>query len=186
MSVFSWIVDRFSKKPVPIDPNPVLPPAPAAPPPEADAFVISLLALHNRARQVAGAARLLMEPRLCRAAQAHAAWMAANRSVDHFEATGTVGFDGAAFTDRVRAHGYKFQAAGENIAAGQRTEGDVMAAWTSSPLHYRNMVSDAYRDVGFGRAADADGRVYWCAVFGTQAAGRSLTVTIPPALVTKG
>jgi uncharacterized protein YkwD len=56
---------------------------------------------------------------------------------------------------------------GENIAFGQRTVSEVMASWMGSPGHRRNIEAD-FRDIGVGIAFDANGRIYWCVVFGRR------------------
>jgi hypothetical protein len=52
--------------------------------------------------------------------------------------------------DRLRAAGYGFRAAGENIAAGQRDPADVMNAWMNSSGHRRNILSTNFREIGVG------------------------------------
>ena len=68
--------------------------------------------------------------------------------------------------DRIRAAGYEWSRWGENIAAGFDDEADVFQAWMHSPEgHRRNVLNPAFVHTGFGRAVDARGRVWWCAVF---------------------
>jgi uncharacterized protein YkwD len=58
-----------------------------------------------------------------------------------------------------------FSPAGENIAWGQPNEQAVMSAWLRSPGHRSNIMGSRYTAIGCG-ASTADGRLYWCVVFG--------------------
>jgi uncharacterized protein YkwD len=68
----------------------------------------------------------------------------------------------------MRAKGFAWQAAAENIASGDRSIDDVMRTWVESPLHYANLMDPRMVEVGFGFAADsATGtRTYWVQDFG--------------------
>ena len=85
--------------------------------------------------------------------------MAQNRKMSHDQ-------NGIKFDVRLRAEGYQFSTAGENIAMGQPTPEAVVQAWMKSPGHRANIQKTGFREVGFG-VASADGREYWCADFGT-------------------
>jgi uncharacterized protein YkwD len=52
--------------------------------------------------------------------------------------------------DRMTAAGYLWNAAGENIAAGQATPQAVMETWLASPGHRTNILSTVYREIGVG------------------------------------
>jgi len=52
--------------------------------------------------------------------------------------------------DRMRAAGYNYRAAGENIAAGYGTPADVMNGWMNSSGHRSNILSGSYREIGVG------------------------------------
>lgn len=52
--------------------------------------------------------------------------------------------------DRMLAAGYGFNAAAENIAAGQVDPEAVMDAWMASPGHRANILSTSYRELGVG------------------------------------
>ncbi len=49
----------------------------------------------------------------------------------------------------IKAAGYKYVYAGENLARGFSTAQDVINAWMASPDHRANMLSENYQDVGF-------------------------------------
>jgi uncharacterized protein YkwD len=79
-----------------------------------------------------------------------------------------VGPDGSAPWDRARSQGYQWQSMGENIAAGQRSIADVMAAWIDSPSHLATLLDPTLRHVGFGHASAASSTYgdYWVQDFG--------------------
>lgn len=84
---------------------------------------------------------------------------------DHY---GHVGPDGSEPGERMLRQGYRWRAAAENIAAGQRSVAEVMAGWVASPGHYANLVNPAYRHVGLGHATSSAGVYgdYWVQNFG--------------------
>lgn len=59
-----------------------------------------------------------------------------------------------------------YMTCGENIAAGQQTEEEVMNAWLNSPGHRANILNGAFHKMGLGYydAGDAYGR-YWVTIF---------------------
>jgi len=61
--------------------------------------------------------------------------------------------------------GFKFTAAGENIAYGQRTAAEVMNAWMNSPGHRANILSSVYTEIGVGAAKKSNGTLYWTQMF---------------------
>lgn len=88
------------------------------------------------------------------AARKHSLDMAENGYFSHQS------LDGRMPEDRARASGFEGTGVGENIAQGQRTVEEVMAAWMSSPGHCRNIMDGSYRLLGVGRA-DAGGPPFW-------------------------
>jgi uncharacterized protein YkwD len=111
-----------------------------------------LLELHNQIRQSNGLRPLQIDPRLSSYAQDWAESMAAKNSMKHSHLAFLAG------------SGY--QRAAENIAAYQRTTTHVTESWLNSSGHRRNILDSRLRATGFGMARDAQGRPYWCAVFG--------------------
>lgn len=146
-----------------------LPPAPSIPGnvPTQPNDASGLLELHNFYRTKIGMFPLVEDTRLRSAAQAHAAWMAANDIMSHIEQAGTPLFVADTFVSRINKYGYSPSACGENIAAGQRTTQQVMTAWMNSAGHKRNILSPSYKSAGFGSAKGVRGQMYWCAVFGS-------------------
>lgn len=145
--ILAWI---FGKKP------PVTPPNPPAPSTD---YASALLSLHNAARAHSGLGPLVIAPKLTTAAQQHADAMAKYRDMTH-DSLG----DGDLET-RVMILGYAWLALAENIAAGQTSPETVMASWMNDPPHRRDILGP-YTQVGFGRAIDGLGRVYWTADLG--------------------
>ena len=58
--------------------------------------------------------------------------------------------DGESPFDRMERAGYSYQAAGENIAAGQQTPEQVVLGWLDSPGHCSNIMSPDYTEIGVG------------------------------------
>ena len=77
------------------------------------------------------------------------------------------GSDGLAPGDRVRNAGYDWSAAGENIAAGQRSIDTVMTAWLDSPGHCVNIMHASYTELGAANYTvdGSDFPIYWTQLF---------------------
>lgn len=120
-----------------------------------------MLASINRLRAAAGVQPLKPCPALRRSAQQYASLMAAS---DHF---GHVGPDGSQPAERVGIEGYRWNAVAENIAAGQRSVAEAVAAWVASPDHNANLLDRRYRHVGLGHASSTgEYGDYWVQNFG--------------------
>ncbi|MDO8252192.1 MAG: CAP domain-containing protein [Rhodoferax sp.] len=94
---------------------------------------------------------------LLTAATGHSSDMAKNNYFSH------TSLDGRTFDQRITAAGYRFTAAGENIAAGQTSVQSVMTSWINSPGHCQNLMNPTYRDIGVAcvRNDAATYRLYW-------------------------
>jgi len=137
-----------------------------------DAFELEVLRLTNKARahsrrcggkRMKKAKPLRWNSTLGATAHEHSADMAVQDYCSHYTQSGVSPFT------RMRAAGYRYRAAGENIAAGSslsRPEA-VVKAWLKSPGHCRVLMNRKYRDLGVGRVEGA-GRwtVYWTQNFG--------------------
>jgi uncharacterized protein YkwD len=110
----------------------------------------NLVAHHNAQR--AGLPALQRDARLDRAAQLHAENMARQGRMAHV-------LDGRGVGARVCAEGVCRIGVGENVAMGQRSTGEVMRSWMSSPGHRAN-IQGRYRFIGVGYSNG-----YWCVVF---------------------
>ena len=134
------------------------------------ALTAQVLQLVNAARAQGGrcenqtfapAAALSWNTRLAAAAQAHADDMAAHNYFSHDS------LDGTTFDKRITAAGYLWRSVAENIAAGQPTPQEVMAAWIASPGHCRNIFNPDLREMGVGFAQGGTYGEYWGQDFGS-------------------
>lgn len=106
---------------------------------------------------------LAWNPKLAEAALRHANDMKLRNFLSH------VGSDGTDAGNRATAAGYDWVGWGEDIAAGQRTVAEVMAAWTASEAHCVNLMNPGYRDLGLAcvaGGADNTYLTYWSMVMG--------------------
>lgn len=156
---------RLSQQPVQVKPAQIQLPLPPSP----DPIVQAVLDLTNQYRAQAGLAPLRWNPVLTATALAHSQDMAYN---DFFSHTGS---DRSSLFDRLRAAGYAYDSAGENIAAGYATPAGVVQAWMQSPEHRANILSPEATEMGVGFfLMDQDpgtiqSRYYWTQNFGTPA-----------------
>jgi uncharacterized protein YkwD len=130
--------------------------ASAATPTEAG-FAAEVLTLTNAERAKVGCGPLALNSKLNSAAQAHSADMATANYFSHTSQDGRTPFD------RIRAAGYAFGAAAENIAAGRTTAAGTMDQWMNSPGHKANILNCTYVELGVGYApgVNADYAGYW-------------------------
>ena len=146
------------------------PPGPSYADPEA--IAARVLELVNEARREARtcgrdrfepAQPLTFAPALTSAALIHSADMAARGSLDH------QGSDGTRSGERITRAGYLWQAAGENIAAGQRDADAVVAGWLTSPGHCATLMGSYFTEtgIGFALAPTKNPSIYWTQVFAT-------------------
>ncbi|HSX31110.1 MAG TPA: CAP domain-containing protein [Candidatus Saccharimonadales bacterium] len=105
-----------------------------------------LLAETNDQRNSKHEPALQLSSELTAAAQAKANDMAARGYWSHVTPDGTQPWS---FID---ASGYKYEAAGENLAYGFGSSSQVMTAWMHSPEHRANILDAVYQDVGFATA----------------------------------
>lgn len=101
--------------------------------------------LLNAERGGANVTRVTEDSRLSAAARAHAQDMVRHGYLSHTDRnSNTVG-------DRAAAVGYNWNYIAENIARGQRSNEEVVAAWMRSPSHAENMIDPRAEDFGLGR-----------------------------------
>lgn len=65
----------------------------------------------------------------------------------------------------LRDNGIKYTSASENIARGQKTAEEVVAAWMDSTGHRESMLNPNFQRIGAGFAQDEKGRSYWTILF---------------------
>jgi uncharacterized protein YkwD len=116
----------------------------------------------NAERTQRGMAPLSPDPRLTKAALAHACDSAARNRMDH------EGSDGSDLGDRVERQGYDFRAIAENVAAGYPSPAAVVQGWMNSSGHRRNILTRNADDVGLGIATARDGTLHWVLNLGTD------------------
>jgi uncharacterized protein YkwD len=136
--------------------------AAAAPPEELDDLRNRILDEHNRIRVEAKLRKFTQNKKLTDAAQAHAEDMAEHQKMSHD------GSDNSKPADRIKAKGYRYFRAGENVAAGRLSVERLMKGWMDSPVHKRNILG-GFSEIGVGCAVDEDGKRYWCVTFGLPA-----------------
>lgn len=103
-----------------------------------------LLTLVNQARQDRGLAPLNLNSQLSDAARRKAQDMLEKNYWAHFSPDGST--SPWAF---IKAAGYSYTYAGENLAKGFTDSGSIVSAWMNSQTHRDNMLSGRYSDVGF-------------------------------------
>ena len=129
-----------------------------APPRQLQARTISqqIVELANEQRATAGLAPLAVNAILMNEAQRFSAVQAEIGKLSHR------GIDGTDPGQRLITAGYLWSYCGETLAAGQRTAGEVVAAWMNSPPHRAIMLSPEAAEVGIGhsiRAGEPNGTV---------------------------
>jgi len=105
-----------------------------------------------------GAARpLTVNAHLERAALLHSREMARHSFMGH------LGRDGSTPGERVTEAGYRWSTVAENVAAGQQTADEAVAAWISSSGHCANIMTAKYAEMGVASAINRKDRygVYW-------------------------
>ncbi len=104
---------------------------------------LELLNLTNYERAQNGLAPLQLDKQLSIAAANKGQHMFDHNYWAHFAPDGTTPWQ------FIRAAGYDYSYAGENLARGFTTSVDAMNAWMKSPTHRANILSPLYKDVGF-------------------------------------
>jgi len=88
--------------------------------------------------------------RLDAAAEQHAAYMLQNRILSHS------GRNNSSFDERIRAEGYAFARAAENVAFGPRSAKSVLDLWMADPPHRDNILNPLFTEIGVGVAPALD------------------------------
>lgn len=108
----------------------------------ADLNVDTIIADTNAERQKAGLSTVTYNSALSEAARAKAQNMFAEDYWAHYSPSGK---DPWGF---MKAAGYKFAYAGENLARNFSNSDDVVKAWMASPTHRENLLNPRYNDIG--------------------------------------
>lgn len=119
-----------------------------------------LLELTNAERKKAELPPLSPSPLLFRTARAHSANMAKQRKMEH-------DLDGMNPFQRIKAVGYRYAWAGENIAYGDSVipMERLMKAWMDSKVHRDNILSDKFTEIGLGVVRNEQDELYYTQVF---------------------
>jgi uncharacterized YkwD family protein len=107
-------------------------------------YVQQVINLTNQQRTKNGLPALKADAQLSGVAQKKALDMQQNHYFSHTSPT-----YGSPF-DMMRDFGVTYQAAGENIAQGQRTPQEVVTAWMNSEGHRENILSAKFTHIGVG------------------------------------
>lgn len=118
-----------------------------------------ILKLVNAERSKAGVKPLTLNWELSRVAKFKSEDMRDNNYFGHTSPT-----YGSPF-DMIKNFGISYSAAGENIAAGQKTADEVMKAWMNSSGHKANILSTNYTQLGVGKATGGSYGTYWTQMF---------------------
>lgn len=118
-----------------------------------------ILKLVNAERSKAGVKPLTLNWELSRVAKFKSEDMRDNNYFSHTSPT-----YGSPF-DMIKNFGISYSAAGENIAAGQKTADEVMKAWMNSSGHKANILSANYTQLGVGKATGGSYGTYWTQMF---------------------
>ncbi|GMF60544.1 unnamed protein product [Phytophthora fragariaefolia] len=120
----------------------------------------------NAYRSQNGLAGLSIDNRLVSAATLHSQDQANHCTMTH------AGSNGSRLGDRIKAQGYNFNMAEENVAAGQTSVEQVMSSWWNSPGHRANLLGKDVVNVGFGKVMNSgcsNYAAYWTQDFGRLA-----------------
>ena len=117
---------------------------------QASAMRMRIVELVNVQRAAAGVQPLTVSAILMNEAQRFSAVQAELGTVSHD------GNDGSTPGQRLTAAGYIWSFCGETLAAGQRTAGEVVAYWMSSPTHRATLLSPEAAEIGIGHSIRVD------------------------------
>jgi uncharacterized protein YkwD len=139
---------------------------PTLSPAHEEQMVCRVVVLTNAIRVEHGLAPLQLHPSLVRAARWMASDMAQHDYLRHTDRLGR-GID-----PRLPEFGYAdYREIGENIAGGQLTPEEVVAAWMRSPGHRANLLNPTFREIGVAHFAGNHTHYahYWVQDFGVRA-----------------
>lgn len=100
----------------------------------------------NAVRVEQGLSSLAVDARLMASAQRKAEDMAAQNYFSHASP------EGHKMAHWINGTGYSYTLAGENLAKGFSSVDRLLAAWSNSPLHYKNLVEPRFVHIGVGVA----------------------------------
>ena len=125
----------------------------------AQSFTYEVVNLVNQERATAGLAPLKENWELSRVARYKSEDMVAKNYFSHTSPT-----YGSPF-QMINDFGISYKAAGENIAAGQKTPAEVVEAWMNSEGHRKNIMSNTFTEIGVGYVKGGSYGHYWTQMF---------------------
>ncbi|MHA1559557.1 MAG: CAP domain-containing protein [Alphaproteobacteria bacterium] len=116
--------------------------------------------LLNQVRSSEGLSPVVVSPTLNAIAQGYADVLARAGVVSHT-------IDGV-FADRLRAGGYVWVVAGENLGGGYRTLEEAFQRWRASPSHNANLLTPEIDEIGIATAFNVESpyRTFWVLIVG--------------------
>jgi uncharacterized protein YkwD len=142
-----------------------------------DSVEAQVLTLINQYRVQNGAPAMTASVNLNRMA----AWLAVDQANHNY--MGHTDSLGRTFQVRIGQCDVQYGSAAENVAAGYTTAQAVFDGWRASPGHNANMLNSAFRQIGIGRAYNANSYYgwYWANDFSSVDDGtRATTSSTPP------
>lgn len=131
-----------------------------------------VLDLTNRERAKVGLPPLKIHNQLLDLARGHVTNMAKQEIINHE-------LDGKTFLDRIKASGYDYSSAGENIQTAS-TAAEAIEGWMKSPGHQQNILNKDYTEIGVGQATSKSMKKYWTQVFGAPLNRKSASPVVDP------
>jgi len=105
-----------------------------------------LVTRSNHERQAVYLSTLTWDERLYEAARSKAKHMLAQQYFDHVSPTGVTPWS------FIRAAGYSYDSAGENLAVGFTKNEQVVQAWMNSPTHRANILDPDFTEIAIAEA----------------------------------
>ncbi len=142
-----------------------------------------VLTLVNTQRAQQGLQPLVLSSALTGAARSYARVLATEGFFSH------TGLDGSTFISRDEAAGYTgWDYLEENLAGGQSTPDQVVAAWMASPEHRANILSPNVREIGIGHVYASGSKYlnYWVEEFGDRPGVQPVSFSLPSTGGTNG
>lgn len=118
-----------------------------------------VLRLVNIERENQGLSSLTLSSELTAVANEKARDMAEKNYFSHTSPTYGTPFQ------MLQQYGISYRAAGENIAAGQRTPDEVMQSWMNSSGHRANILNSSYTEIGIGYYEGGSYGTEWVQLF---------------------
>ena len=121
-----------------------------------------------------GLGPVALDPVLTRLAELQAVAMARSDKLDHNA--------GGAFTDRMKASGYLYKSAAEDIGAGYYTLAEAFSGWRDSPPHRAKMLLKDVTRIGIAAVYQPNTKykVFWALVLAAPAEPKDRGVAPPP------